>query len=329
MKRFPLDRNYARLLEQQNLSVSEIMRRARLPEDLFSRKDASLTAEEYFRFMESIGQSTAGTDLPIRLATAEQIETVNPPIFAAFCSQDGLHCIRRLAQYKALAGALSFHVTETDSTVGVEIVAADSQTALPPMVVGVEMVLLLNLIRKATKVEVVPRGVTVQRAFDSDGYARFFGCPAEPGDGNRLTFRRSDMEIPFVTRNDTMWEFFEPELRKRLSEMEVDDSFAARVRSALVELIPGGQCGMDSVAERLGLSRRTLQRKLSEENTTFQKQLNHVRELMAKNYLRNTDLPSEDIAFLLGYQDVSSFFRAFSLWTGMGVSEYKLKIDKG
>ena len=91
MKRFPLDRNYARLLEQQNLSVSEIMRRARLPEDLFSRKDASLTAEEYFRFMESIGQATAGTDIPIRLATEGQIETVNPPIFAAFCSQDGLH----------------------------------------------------------------------------------------------------------------------------------------------------------------------------------------------------------------------------------------------
>ena len=279
--------------------------------------------------MESIGQATAGTDIPIWLATEGQIETVNPPIFAAFCSQDGLHCIRRFAQYKALAGALSFRVTETDTNVGVEIVAADCETALPPMVAGIEMVLLLNLIRKATKVEIVPWGVTVQCALDSDGYARFFGCQAELGPMNQIIFRRSDMEIPFVTRNDTMWEFFEPELRKRLSEMEVDDSFSARVRSALVELIPGGQCGMDSVAEKLGLSRRTLQRKLSEENTTFQQQLNHVRELMAKNYLQNTDLASEDIAFLLGYQDVSSFFRAFSLWTGMGVSDYKREIGRG
>ena len=323
MKRFPLDKNYAALLSEQHISVSEIMRRAKLPEDLFSRRDAGLTTEEYLRFMESIGESVKGTDIPIRLATAEQIESINPPIFAAYCSQDAVHCMKRLARYKALAGAVAFQVIEGDGIVGVEMTVSETGEELPRIIVGIEMALLLNLIRKATKKQIVPMKVTVRHPFDEAIYEEFMGCKPEEGTKDGIFFSNSDVEIPFITRNDTMWEFFEPELKRRLSEMEVDDSFSARVRSTLVELIPGGLCSIEDVAEKLGMSKRTLQRKLSEENTTFQKQLNHTRELMAKNYLQNTELSSEDIAFLLGYQDTSSFFRAFSLWTGQGVAEYK------
>ena len=82
-----------------------------------------------------------------------------------------------------------------------------------------------------------------------------------------------------------MWEFFEPELRRRLSMMETDDSYAARVRSALMELL-------------------------------------------AKTYLANTDMTAEDIAFLLGYQEIGSFLRVFTAWTGQTVSEYKENVQR-
>lgn len=97
----------------------------------------------------------------------------------------------------------------------------------------------------------------------------------------------------------------------------------ARVRSALMELLPGGECTIDDVAKKLGYSKRSLQRKLQEEDTNFQKQLSHTRELLAKTYLANTDMTTEDIAFLLGYQEIGSFIRAFAVWTGQTVNEYK------
>ena len=127
----------------------------------------------------------------------------------------------------------------------------------------------------------------------------------------------------YCSRNESMWEFFEPELKRRLSMMETDDSCAARVRSALMELLPSGECTIDDVAKKLGYSKRSLQRKLQEEDTNFQKQLNHTRELLARTYLANTDMTTEDIAFLLGYQESGSFLRAFTVWTGQTVNEYR------
>ena len=127
----------------------------------------------------------------------------------------------------------------------------------------------------------------------------------------------------YCSRNESMWEFFEPELKRRLSMMETDDSCAARVRSALMELLPSGECTIDDVAKKLGYSKRSLQRKLQEEDTNFQKQLNHTRELLARTYLANTDMTTEDIAFLLGYQESGAFLRAFTVWTGQTVIEYR------
>ena len=104
---------------------------------------------------------------------------------------------------------------------------------------------------------------------------------------------------------------------------ETDYSFAARVRSVLTELIPGGRCTADDAAEKLGTSKRSLQRRLKEESTNFQQQLNHTRELLAKYYIAHTKMNTEDIAFLLGYQDINSFLRAVTLWTGQNLTEYK------
>lgn len=325
MKHFPLDKNYAALLRAYEISVDELLKRARLPLDLFVRDNPCVTVEEYYRFMEAIEDIVPDKKMPILLATADHIETITPPIFGAYCSANARECIKRIAQYKALVGAVIFEVCENEQGIQVEIKGEENRK-LPEIIVGVEMVLLTNLIRKATKENVIPVKITVKNFFTNPEYEQFLGCEAEEGVTDSITFSSDDAEIPFITRNESMWSFFEPELKKRLSEMDADDSFSAKVRSILVEILPAGKSGVEDVAVALGISRRSLQRKLKEEGTTFQKQLNHVRELLAKNYIQNTQLSSEDIAYLLGYQDLNSFFRAFSLWTGKSVTAYKQEI---
>lgn len=273
--------------------------------------------------MQAIDAFSHDEQMPIRLAASEGIETFSPPIFAAYCSRNALMCLRRLAQYKPLIGALLYRVEESKNEVTVDVVSAEAGLELPEILVGIEYVFIIGLIRKATKDGIKPALVTVKHEMKNSAYADFIGVPLMVGENNRLTFSKSDALIPFITRNESMWEFFEPELNRRLSMMGTDDSYSARVRSALMELLPSGECTIDDVAKKLGYSKRSLQRKLQEEDTNFQKQLNHTRELLAKSYLANTNMTAEDIAFLLGYQEIGSFLRAFSLWTGQTVGECK------
>ena len=323
MKRFLLDKNYGVYLSKMGFSTEEILKKAMLPEDLFARQAPSLTVEEYFRFMQAIDTLSPDEQMPIRLAASEGIETFSPPIFAAYCSRNALMCLKRLAQYKPLIGALLYRVEESENEVSVDVVSAEAGLELPEILVGIEYVFIIGLIRKATKEEIKPVAATVKHEMKNSAYADFIGVPIVAGENNRLTFSKSDALIPFITRNESMWEFFEPELNRRLSMMDTDDSYSARVRSALMELLPSGECTIDDVAKKLGYSKRSLQRKLQEEDTNFQKQLNHTRELLAKSYLANTNMTAEDIAFLLGYQEIGSFLRAFSLWTGQTISEYR------
>ena len=323
MKHFLIDKNHGAYLSGMGFSMDEVLKKAMLPEDLFARQTPSLTAEEYFRFMGAIGTLSPDEQTPIRLAASKGIEAFSPPIFAAYCSRNALVCLKRLAQYKPLIGALLYQVEETETEVSVEILSADSELELPEILVGIEFVFLVGLIRKAAKENITPLTVTAKQPMKNPAYADFIGKPITVGDKNRLVFSKEDALVPFISRNESMWEFFEPELKRRLSMMETDDSYAARVRSALMELLPSGECTIDDVAKKLGYSKRSLQRKLQEEDTNFQKQLNHTRELLAKTYLANTDMTSEDIAFLLGYQEIGSFIRAFTVWTGQTVSAYR------
>jgi AraC-like DNA-binding protein len=89
-----------------------------------------------------------------------------------------------------------------------------------------------------------------------------------------------------------------------------------RVRAALLEALPSGLVTMDAVASKLAVSRRTLQRRLANEGTSFVDLVRATRESLARHYLQRTDLPMSEIAFLLGFSEPRSFYRAFREWTG-------------
>ena len=315
-------RQLGRLFESTGINISELLRASHLPEDLLSRREIMLTEEEYFRLMEQVGLMIKGDEV-IRIATNEGIETFSPPVFAAYCSSDGRNFLTRLAHYKQLVGPLRFTVTEQEETLELEIGTITKGLAVPAFWAELEMVFMLNLMRKAMQADIRPVCITFQHEVHNRALTQYLGCQPVHGNRNVLTLSQADAALPFITRNESMWQYIEPELRRRLSEMEIDDSMAARVRSALVELLPAGKTTIDSVASKLCMSRRTLQRKLTDEHTTFQQQLNSTRLLLAQNYLRNNERTNDDIAFLLGYEDTTSFLRAFSTWTGQTVTEYK------
>ena len=328
MNHFVVDGRYEDLLKYFGLDPEAVLKKARLPEDTFRRKIVTMKEEEYYRFMEAIGKLSTDSQLPINMSTVNQIESFSPPIFASWCSRNGEICIDRLTRYKKLIGPMRFLVSKDEDRETIQLVPGDETLEIPSFLVQSEFAFLIGMFRRATHEDINPMKISMTELPKDDSFADFAGITPEHGEENYIVFSRKDLNEPFISFNDAMWSYFEPELAKRLAEVEVDDSVSARVRSALTELLPGGAGTIDDVSEKLGMSRRTLQRKLSQEDTTFQKQLNNTREILAIHYIRNTDMTTNDMAYLLGYAELNSFLRAFSVWTGKTITEYRKEMEK-
>jgi AraC-like DNA-binding protein len=109
----------------------------------------------------------------------------------------------------------------------------------------------------------------------------------------------------------------------RLAQLGASVTIGQRVRSVLLEALPGGGIEMDVVAQRIGMSRRSLQRHLEAEGLTYTELLQSTRHALAQHYLLKTDLPAAEISFLLGFEEPNSFFRAFRGWAGRSPESFR------
>lgn len=322
---FTLSGQYGELFRKHHIDIVAALKKARLPEGLFYNPFPVVKVDAYFALMEAISRQLKGEAQVIQLAASDNIEMFSPPIFAAYSSRDGRQFLERLATYKRLVCPLEFRIEDKDGETSLQILLPTPNKALPAFLVQSEFVFVTALLRRATREAIDPLAVTLPGWKPDGALARFFRCPLSEEGPNEIRFRQEDLSQPFISRNDAMWDFLEPELRRRLAEMQQDSSWGERVQAALVEILPRGESTIETVADKLGLSARSLQRFLRNEGTTFQKALAATRLALARNYLQEGTLTSADMAYLLGYQETSTFLRAFRQWTGISMSQYKAR----
>ncbi|MEM1176081.1 MAG: helix-turn-helix transcriptional regulator [Pseudomonadota bacterium] len=112
---------------------------------------------------------------------------------------------------------------------------------------------------------------------------------------------------------------------KYLKSLNTSDNIAAELKGRLARLMAQGEANADAACRALKLSRRTLQRRLKAERTSFQAVLNEVRAELAVRYLKDDRLKALEVAMLLGYSSISSFTTAFKSWYDMPPAEYREK----
>lgn len=153
----------------------------------------------------------------------------------------------------------------------------------------------------------------------------FLGCPVEFGAAeNAFFFDPSALEVPLATADHELYsvlrQYAEDVLdhgRRNTSALIVD------VERAIAARLAAGEANQDRVARALGFSSRTLARRLAQEGTTFFCTLQELREGLAISYLKNSDLGLGEIAYLLGYSNLSSFTDAFKRWVGVSPGRYR------
>jgi AraC-like DNA-binding protein len=176
-----------------------------------------------------------------------------------------------------------------------------------------------------------PLAVELRRAppADPSPFARYFRLPVTFGAPlDALTFDRVSAEARLLTANAEIARANDAVAAEYLARLSAS-RLTPRVRSAIVEQLPQGEPDPSVVARRVGMSLRTLQRRLSEEGTSFQTLLDETRESLARGYLDEGRYSVSEITYLLGFAGVSNFSRAFKRWTGQSPSSYRRTLRGG
>jgi AraC-like DNA-binding protein len=101
-----------------------------------------------------------------------------------------------------------------------------------------------------------------------------------------------------------------------------------KVENAIAVLLPHGEMHFDAVAAELGMSGRTLARRLASEGHSFSKILDGLRSALARRYLAESEMSISEIAWLLGYSEVANFTHAFHRWTGTNPRTERAKAQR-
>ena len=185
---------------------------------------------------------------------------------------------------------------------------------------------LLVIGRKLTGIDLTPSEVRFSHPAPNDvtEHTRFFRCPIRWRAASDALVLPADMlEAPLLMANAGLALVLDRYALELLDRLSVEGSFGDKVREGICVALPRGDASLEVVATKLGMSARTLQRRLSEEGTSHQSLLEELRRSLSEQYLGRPDLCTEDVALMLGFSDGRAFRRAFKRWTGVSPSEFR------
>ncbi len=326
---FAVGPGWKAILAQVGVDAVDVLRRARLPEDLLNGGDVRLDADDFLRLHEAIDASVQDPGFWVRLTESLSAEWFSAPLFAALCSPDLATAAARFSRFKPLLGPVSLEVHDVADGLHLTYRWEPANVPLPTHVHVVEAMFITQLARLGTREHVQPVEVVVpELPAVAEPYEAFLGVEIHRGDELVVRFDPEEAHRAFLSSNPAMWDIFEPQLSKRLADLEEEASFTRRAQAVLLEGLPSGRFSMDDVARRLGVSTRTLQRRLQDEGTRFKALVGDTRRQLACHYLRETHVSLTEIAFLLGFEEPTSFFRAFQRWAGTTPEQFRASQDR-
>ncbi|MGA3187676.1 MAG: AraC family transcriptional regulator ligand-binding domain-containing protein [Bryobacteraceae bacterium] len=323
--RFRISATFSRRLEELGLSPAVVLRHARLPGGLFEQSKILLTTEEMFALFGALSEISGDLGIGLKLGSEQRIERYDPVAIAALYTRNFREALDRMSRYKQLTCPEQIRVEDQAEQCAVQFIWLLADQPEPDALIDLCFAWTLAIGRRGTGQTLNPKCVEFKRPeANRQLYEDHFRCLVKFGAReNLLLFSRQDVARPFQTHNPDLLAMVAPQLEAELKQHLAQRTVRGQVKGILKKLLAGQRPRLQDVATELRLSTRTLQRRLTAERITFQNLMEEARRELAQHYLLHSSLELNETAYLLGYEDSNSFFRAFQQWEGTSPGEWR------
>ena len=297
------------LLKKANISLAQI-----------NNTNLRLRVRDQIRFLNLAADALQDSHLGFHLAQPLDLRELGFLYYVAASSELLGDALQRIARYSSIANeGVSLNYID-GRYVGISFKYVGISRHLDRHQIEFFMALLVRLCRQLAGSRLAPDRIRLAHRRDGthSDYVKLFGGKVEfdePAD--EVLFAPAMKNMPVVSAdqylNKLLIAYCEDALGRRLTGR---GSFRSSVENAIVPLLPHGGAKLDAVARRLGVSERTLARRLNTEKLTFSSVMEDLKLNLAERYLSDEGLSISQIAWLLGYQEASSLTHAFKRWTG-------------
>ncbi|MCU1716507.1 AraC family transcriptional regulator [Pseudomonas sp. 5P_3.1_Bac2] len=294
-----------------------------------SDPDARFTQDAMTRLWQLAVDVSGNPAIGLNMAKVLRPASLSVVGYAVMSSRNLAEGFARLVRYQRIIGEgadVSFQATRE----GYEVQMSIHGDRLPAVRQSAEASLAHSLAfsRWLTGKTLKPRWVCLmgEAPKDLSAYQEVFQCPLKFNSTQyAMLFERADLDAPLPSANEALAQIhdrFAGDYLARFSGSRVTHL----VRQVLCRLLPQGEPKREAVAQALLLSERTLQRRLQDEQTSYQQVLDDTRRELAEQYLQQANLTLLEISYLLGFSDPSNFFRAFRRWFDSTPGEYRVRV---
>ena len=323
--RCKLPQAFWRGLEHLGLRPATVLRQARLPATLHLNAPALVATTQLFAIWKAVAELTADPGFAFKMVEASNTAGHQPAFLAACYASDYRDAIARVARFKGLSASERFRFAEKDGEFSISKDWLHATEPEPALLIDMTFAYLLALGRKGTGQPITPVRIDFERP-DPGGeeHRAYFGCPVRFGAArNMLVLRSADLDRPFPGHNSEFLDLVTPALSAALGELQAQSTVGEQVKVVLKRALASGRPEVANIARALGMSERTLQRRITDEGTTFRTLLIEARQELGRQLLLDPSVGIDEVACLLGYQDTSSFYRGFREWEGMTPNHWR------
>lgn len=326
--RFPP--TFWRAMRGAGVEPAKALRAAGLSSSLHLDASATYTTAQLFALWKAVEMLSDDPAVALRLLQGADLHGHQPAFIAALYAVDFRDAIGRIERFKRMGACEVFEVEDTEDT---WTIAKDWPFATEPepaVSVDLSFIFLLELGRRGTGRRIIPRRVELMRQGPvATELGDYFGGPIVlASTRNAMTFNRDDLALSFPGHSPEFLDLVTPGLAAAFAEVQEGAEIAERVKAVLKRCLASGRPEVAHVAHELGMSERTLQRRITGEATTFRALLSEARRELSEQLLEDPALQIDEVTYLLGYQDTTSFYRAFREWAGVSPGEWRAGLSR-